>query len=206
LEHGRTAKRRKKRRANRIYPNDNEAERKERIDESNSTEWPHMNVQSALMIKWKLPVKRAGRTTIRPMKDRAQQPCSTHSFHIRAVSHRAEVFGYLAVYNVGGGTRTRIEIRRDDENTRKMKHSPVGGNRTALNIELQLLTIPPITHITSIHPSIINAPDIQVAPSRLSHPNTQRIRKKGIQHTLGASKSFSTHLVSENTVWPQFSE
>lgn len=92
------------------YPNDNGTERREQIDESDSTEWPHMNVQSALVTKWKLPVQRAGRRTIRPMKYRAQRPCSTHSSHIRAASHRAEVFGYLAVYSVQGGARTRSEI------------------------------------------------------------------------------------------------
>jgi hypothetical protein len=58
-----------------------------------------MKIQSALMIRGYL--RRAGRRTICPMKDRARQPSSSRSSHIRAGGYHAEVFRYLAVYNVG---------------------------------------------------------------------------------------------------------
>lgn len=38
----------------------------------------------------------------------------------------------------------------------------------------------------------------RVAPNQISHSDTQRIGKRGIRHTRGASESFSNHLVYEN--------
>jgi hypothetical protein len=57
---------------------------------------------------------------IRPMTDHAQQPSSSSSSdHIRAAGNHAEVFGYLAVYNVRG--RSTNAKRTFEERTKSMR-------------------------------------------------------------------------------------
>jgi hypothetical protein len=70
-------------------------------------------------------------------------------------------------------------IGRENEKHEKTEAYLSLGYR-ALNVELRVLTIPPIIHMTLIHPSVISAPDPRVAPNQISHPDTQRIGKEEV--------------------------